>query len=106
MISAEVAVVDPKRVGRPLLMIVGVRLDRETAAIAADFVRRMQAHPAVMQCYFVTGSADYILHLSVRDMEEYDGFVQTLVANPHVSMTETHVVIKPLKVGLKVPIGD
>jgi Lrp/AsnC family transcriptional regulator, leucine-responsive regulatory protein len=105
VITAEVAVVDPKKVGRPLLLIVGLRLDRDDAPIAAAFVRRMREHPAVTQCYFVTGSADYIIHISARDMDEYNGFVQTqLVSNPHVRMTETNVVISPLKVGLKVLI--
>ncbi len=107
VITAEVAVVDPKKVGRPLLMIVGLRLDRDDTHIAAAFVRQMREHPAVMQCYFVTGSADYIIHISARDMDEYNAFVQSqLISNPHVSMTETNVVISPLKVGLRLPIEE
>lgn len=106
VITAEVAILDARKVGRPLSMIVGVRLE-DDAAIAASFVREMREHEAVMQCYFVTGSADYILHVSAADMEEYDAFVQTcLIANPAVSMTETHVVIRPVKVGLKAPIAE
>ncbi len=106
VIVEEVAVVDPKKVGRPLLMIVGVRLDRDNAKVAAAFIRQMREHPAVMQCYFVTGSADYIVHISARDMDEYNTFVQTLISNPHVTMSETNVVISPLKTGLKIPIDD
>lgn len=107
VVTAEVAVVDPKKVGRPLMMIVGVRLQGEDAKVASDFMQTMRAHPAVMQCYFVTGEADYIVHLSVADMEEFNAFVQDhLIANPHVQMTATNVVISPLKVGLAVPIAD
>ena len=106
VITAEVAIVDPSKVGRPLLMIVGVRLEGEDSKLAEIFVRQMREHPAVMQCYFVTGSADYILHITARDMDEYNAFTQLLIANPHVSMTETNVVINPLKVGLTVPIDD
>lgn len=106
VITAEVALVDPRKVGRPLQMIVGVRLE-DDARIAAGFVRRMRNCPAVTQCYFVTGSADYILHISAADMDDYNDFVQsTLVADPHVTMTETNVVITPVKVGLGVPIPD
>ncbi len=105
VIVAEVAVVDGRKVDRGLLMIVGVRLEREDARIAADFRRSLEAHPAVMQLYFVTGSADYILHVSAASMAEYDEFVETvLVANPHIAMTETHVVIRPIKMGLSVPV--
>lgn len=107
VVTAEVAIVDPKKVGRPLMMIVGVRLQRDDAKVAADFVKAMRAHPAVMQCYFVTGEADYIIHLSVADMEEFNAFVQDhLIANPHVQMTATNVVVSPLKVSLTVPIAD
>ena len=105
VIVAEVAVVDGRKVGRGLLMIVGVRLEREDARIAAEFRRSLEAHPAVMQLYFVTGSADYILHVSAATMAEYDEFVETvLVSNPNIAMTETHVVIRPIKMGLSVPV--
>ena len=106
VIKAEVALVDGRKVDRPLLMIVGVRLEREDARLAAEFRRRLQDHPAVMQMYFVTGSADYILHVSARTMEEYDAFIEAeLVSDPNVAMTETNVVIRPLKMGLSLPIA-
>ena len=106
VIRAEVAVVDGGKVDRSLLMIVGVRLERDDARVAAEFRRRLQAHPAVMQMYFVTGSADYILHVSAGTMEEYDAFIEAeLVSDPNVAMTETHVVIRPLKVGLSLAIA-
>jgi Lrp/AsnC family transcriptional regulator, leucine-responsive regulatory protein len=106
VIVEETATVDPKKVGRPLLMVVSVRLDRDNATAAEAFVRQLREHSAVMQAYFVTGSADYIIHISARDMDEYSAFVQTLVANPYVVLTETNVVISAIKVGLRVPIED
>lgn len=107
VITAEVAVVDPKQVGRPLHMIVGVRLEREDAKSATAFKRQMREHPAVLMCYFVTGNADYIMHISAASMEEFNDFVQShFVSNPLVSMSETNVVISPVKVGLAVPIAD
>jgi len=107
VITAEVAVLDPKQVGRPLQMIVAVRLERDDGRAVRGFIMEMQKHPAVTQCYFVTGSADYMLHLTVADMDEFNTFVERqLIANPHVASTDTHVVINPIKVGLAVPIAD
>lgn len=106
VIVAEVAVLDPDKVGRGLLMIVSVRLERDDAKVVAEFRSALRAHPAVMQMYLVTGVADYVLHVSAATMEEYREFIETmLVSNPHVTMTETHVVLRPLKVGLGVPIA-
>ena len=106
VIKQEVAILDHRDVGRPLLLIIGLRLERDDAAVVSTFLERVRADPAVMQCYFVTGSSDYILHVSARDMDEYHDFVRQLVENPHVAMSETHVVINPVKMTLAVPIDD
>ena len=106
VIRAEVAVLDGGKLGRELLMILGVRLERDDARFAAEFRSRVTAHPAVMQLYLVTGKSDYILHVSAANMAEFDDFVETiLVSDRRVTMTETHVVIRPLKVGLSLPIA-
>lgn len=104
VIKQEVAILDPKAVGRSLHMIISVRLFHEDAKVASAFIRQMREHPDVMQFYFVTGSTDYIIHISARDMDGYNAFVQLLVDNPKVHFTETNVVINALKVGLKVPV--
>ncbi|MGE0044576.1 MAG: Lrp/AsnC family transcriptional regulator [Hyphomonadaceae bacterium] len=107
VVKAEIAVLDPKKVGQPLLMIVGVCLSKDSPAVSAAFAARMRAHPAVVQCYFVTGPSDYLVHVSAADMDDFNAFVQQeLVSNPHITMTTTHVVINPIKVGLAVPIGE
>jgi Lrp/AsnC family leucine-responsive transcriptional regulator len=107
VIKAEVAVLDPRKVGKPLHMIVAVRLERDDGHAVRVFIDQIRRHPAVTQCYFVTGSADYVLHMSVSDMDEFNEFVQQkLIANPHVAATETNVVIKAIKAGLAIPIED
>ena len=106
VIAAEVAVLDGRKLGRGLQMIVGVRLEGEDSRAADCFRRRLQDHPAVMQMYFVTGSSDYVLHVSAASMEEFDAFVESaLVSDPYVAVTETQVVIRPLKVGLSLPVA-
>lgn len=107
VIRAEVAVVDGPRVGRGLLLLVSVRLEREDKRGVRAFVERIVAHPDVTQFYFVTGTTDYVIMLSVRGMEDYDRFLQeNLVTDPLVIMTDTNVVIRPLKMGLAVPIDE
>lgn len=107
VITDEVAIVDASKIGRPLLLILGIRLENEKVNTAAKFIKSMREHEAVTQCYFVTGSTDYILHLSVRDMSEYESFIrETVTPNHHVKLTETNVVINPIKTGMSVVIDD
>jgi DNA-binding Lrp family transcriptional regulator len=106
-ISGEVAVVDAHRVGRGLMLFVTVRLEREDGPSVKRFIDRIMAHPNVLQFYFVTGTTDYVIMLSVRRMEDYDHFLRNyLVPDPLVVMSDTNVVIKPLKMSLAVPIDE
>lgn len=107
IISAEVAIVDGRKVGRGLLLLVTVRLEREDGRAVTAFVDRVRAHPDVLQFYFVTGSVDYLILLSVASMEDYDRFLQEqLVADPLIVMSDTNVVIRPLKMSTAIPIDD
>lgn len=106
VIRQQAAILDPRKIGRPLQLIVGVKLIQEDGPAVAAFLDRIRANPIVTQCYFVTGSADYIIHISARDMDDYNEFVQELVSDPHIGMSETSVVINPVKVSLAMPIDD
>ena len=105
VIRGEVALVDGQKLGRGLLLFVSVRLEREDGGSVKAFLDGIIKYPGVMQMYFVTGSADYIIMLSLRSMAEYDAFLQQhLVPNPVVIMSDTNVVIKALKMSLAIPI--
>ena len=45
--------------------------------------------------------------LSVRSMEDYDRFLQDmLVTDPLVIMSDTNVVIRPIKMSFALPVDD
>jgi DNA-binding Lrp family transcriptional regulator len=107
VIRKEVAIVDGQKVGRGLLLILNVRLEREDERGHQAFVKRITAHPDVLQFYFVTGSVDYLIILSVRSMEDYDRFLnEHLVTDPLIIMSDTNVVIRQLKMNLALPIDE
>lgn len=105
VIRGEVALLDPDVVGRGIMLMVSVRLEREDGPGVDAFVKRVTNHPAVQQFYFVTGTTDYLIMLSVGSMTEYDDFLQrNLVRDSLVVMSNTNVVIRPLKMSLAVPV--
>ncbi|WP_310467111.1 Lrp/AsnC family transcriptional regulator [Sphingomonas sp.] len=107
VIRGEVALVDGAKAGCGLMLFVSVRLEREDGPGVRAFVERVRGHPNVMQFYFVTGTSDYVILLAVRTMEEYDAFLQEhLVPDPLVVLSDTNVVIRPLKMTLAVPIDE
>lgn len=107
VIRAEVAIVDGQKVGRGLMLFVSVRLEREDDRGVKAFVDRIRAHPDVLQFFFVTGTTDYLILLSVRNMEDYDRFLQdVLVTDPLVIMSDTNVVIRPIKMSFALPVDE
>lgn len=105
VIEAEIAVVDPRAVGRRITMIVTVTLEREHSDVITSFKQACRERPEVMQCYYVTGQSDFVMVLTARSMEAYDAFVEDfLFANRNVRRFETMVVMDRVKVGFELPI--
>ena len=106
VIQAEVAIIDPVSVGRAITLIVTVTLEREHTDVIADFKRATRGSMDIMQCYYVTGTADFIMILTSKTMESYDAFVERfLFANRDVRRFETYVVMDRVKVGFDLPIS-
>lgn len=105
VITAEVAIVDPKSVGRSLTMIVDIEVERERPELMALLKRWIAAEPAIQEAWYVTGDGDFVLIVCMRDVEDYDALMQKLVAeNPNVRRFRTRVALGTLKRGCAVPI--
>jgi len=104
-IARDVSILDPRKVGKPLIMIVEVTLEREDAEAMTRFKDAVRKNPQVMQCYYVTGEKDFILLVAMRDMEEFDTFLTDFcIENPMVNRFSTSVVVDPVKVNLTIPV--
>ncbi|GAA0681681.1 Lrp/AsnC family transcriptional regulator [Marinobacterium maritimum] len=107
IISADVSVVNAKALGRNMTLIVQVSLERERADLIDLFKKEMKKREEVQQCYYVTGSADFMLVVTAFDMEEYEQFTrEAFFDNTNVRSFQTHVVMDPVKVGLTVPVDE
>lgn len=104
-IRAEIAVLDGTQLGRPITVVVQILLERGRADIVDDFSRQVNALAEVQQCYHLTGEFDFLLILSLRDMDEYQRLTRRLFyANPHIQRFQTSVVIDALKIGLQLAL--
>ena len=105
VIQANVAVVDPALVGRPVTVLVEVQIESERVDLLDAAKASFAAAPEVQQCYYVTGEADFILVLTVATMGEYEAVTRRLFfENYNVKRFRTFVTMDRVKVGLSVPI--
>ena len=105
VIEAEIAVVAPETLGRALMMVVEVTLEREQPDLMDAFKRSMCATPEVMLCFYVTGEIDFVLIVTAKTMRDYEDFTRRFFFdNPNVRRFNTRVVMDRVKFGLAVPI--
>ena len=74
-IKKYVAILDPERLGKGLLVFVKVKLKQINREIADDFERRIRHIPEVTECYNTSGTYDYLLKIRSADMHEYQQLV-------------------------------
>lgn len=89
------ALVEPRRVDRGTLVMVGVVLDRSTPESFAAFEAVVAKLSVVLDCHLVAGDFDYFLKIRVRDMAGFNRLHgETLIALPGVRQTRTFFVMK------------
>ncbi len=75
-IKKQVALLDQKKIGLELTVIVLVGLNSHQPAIMSAFEEAIRSIPEVIQCYLITGqAADYLLKIIVPDLNAYESFL-------------------------------
>lgn len=107
IILSDVAVLDPRAVGREITILVQVKVEHERLDLLDEFKRDMKSNPMVQHCYYVTGSADFILIVVATSMDEYNAFTRSaFFGNENIRSFETNVVMERVKVGMFVPTTE
>ena len=105
IIEADVSIIstDVARLG--LTCIVDVILEEGSSRALEKFKSALRKCPEVMQCYYVTGTYDFVLIVNATDMHHYESFTKKyLMDSPNVKHFYTHVVMDKVKQGYSIPI--
>lgn len=105
IIEADVSIISPAAAGIDIMCVVDISLERGTSQALDKFKASMLKCKEVSQCYYVTGSYDFILIVNTQTMQQYEAFTNKwLLDNPNVKHFYTHVVMDKVKVGFGVAI--
>jgi Lrp/AsnC family transcriptional regulator len=97
VIIRRVAVVDPDRVGVGLSVLVSIEAGEHTPEWLERFSSGVGAMPEVLEAYRMTGDIDYVLHVAVADMAEYDAFYKRLIAIAPMKNVTSRFTMERLK---------
>jgi DNA-binding Lrp family transcriptional regulator len=95
LIRRTVALVDPTRVERGTLVIVGVVLDRSTPDSFAAFEAAARGIDGCLECHLVAGEFDYFVTVRTRDIERFSRLhLEEILHLPGVRQIRTFFVLK------------
>ena len=105
IIEADVSIISPSAVGIGIVCVVDVILQEGSSKAIENFKKAMLKCPEVSQCYYVTGTYDFVLIVNTRDMRHFEEFQKkNLLDNPNLKHFYTHVVMDKVKVGYGVNV--
>ncbi|TXF75215.1 Lrp/AsnC family transcriptional regulator [Chryseobacterium sp.] len=98
IIEKYVALVDRKLVERDFLVLCHVKLMRHSKESITQFEKEITQFPEVLECFHVSGDYDYILKISVKDIQDYREFMVSKLTNlQHIASTQSSFMIKEVK---------
>ena len=88
------AVIDECRLGLDLSVFISVSLDRQTDEALAAFERHVSDLTPVMDCFMMTGEADFLLRAALPDTRAFQKFVSELTTIEGVARISSSFAVK------------
>lgn len=104
VIQDYVMIVNQAKTGRGGNVFVRVELDRQQRDDLARFEEAVRAVPEVMECYLMTGGADYLLRVVVKDASDYEHIHMVLTDLPGVARVHSSFALRTVLKRTEVPI--
>ncbi len=70
-IDGYVALVNQRKIGRPVIVFVEISLSAQADEVLEAFEREVKLIPDVLECHLMAGTADYLLKVCAEDSEDF-----------------------------------
>lgn len=106
VIARHVTLLDAKKLGLTVSVLVQVTLERQIEPALETFEKAIRERPEVMECYLMTGDADYLLRVVVGDLAAYERFLmEHLTRVPGVSSIRSSFALKQVAYKTALPLA-
>lgn len=105
VIERYAVIVNAKKAGFSLASMVQVSLARHEQKDVDNFIREVQQHPEVLECFATSGEADFHLRVVAEDIDAYNVFLDDFIFKlPGVSQVRSNIVLKEIKADTALPL--
>jgi DNA-binding Lrp family transcriptional regulator len=106
VIRQVVALLDAKQLGLHLNVFISISLKQQTRAALDAFEAKVGARDEVMECYLMTGDADYLIRVAVPDMAALERFIlEQLTPMREVEKIRSSFALKQVRYKTALPLG-
>jgi Lrp/AsnC family transcriptional regulator len=107
LIEKKVALLNLEKLGMDLVVFARIRLSKNDEDSLQVFEDKVRSFEEVVECYTVTGSADYFLKIITRDIKHYDRFLRRhLIQIPAVRDINSNVAVTKIKYSTELPLNS
>ena len=107
LIRQQVTLLDPDLLGLHLNVFIHVTLERQVQGALQHFESTIAERPEVMECYLMTGDADYLLRVLVPDIKALEVFIlQHLTTTPGVANIRSSFALKQVRYKTALPLPE
>jgi DNA-binding Lrp family transcriptional regulator len=105
VIGRYVTLLDPLKIGLQVSVFIQVSLEKQMRNALDTFESSVLARDEVMECYLMTGDADYLLRVIVPDVQSIERFIVDYLAKiPGVSSIKSSFALKQVKYKTALPL--
>lgn len=105
LIRRYVTLLDPLKLGLTVSVFIQVSLEKQMRGALDIFENSIRVRNEVMECYLMTGDADYLLRVVVSDMQSLERFIVDYLAKiPGVSNIRSSFALKQVKYKTALPL--
>jgi DNA-binding Lrp family transcriptional regulator len=105
LIKRYVTLLDPIKLGLTVSVFIQVSLEKQMRGALDIFENSVLSRDEVMECYLMTGDADYLLRVVVSDMQSLERFIVDYLAKiPGVSNIRSSFALKQVKYKTALPL--
>ncbi len=106
IIKNKVTLIDARKIGLNVSVFVQVTLERQIEENLSAFEAEIEKCPEVVECYLMTGEADYLLRIVVTDLQAYEHFLKDhLTRFPGVLNIRSSFALNQVKYSTALPLN-
>jgi Lrp/AsnC family leucine-responsive transcriptional regulator len=105
-IDRYVTLLHANKLGLTVSVLVQVTLEKQVESALETFEKAVRERPEVMECYLMTGDADYLLRVLVQDVPAFERFILDFLSRvPGVGNIKSSFALKQVKYQTALPVG-